>query len=86
MSNIDWKQNSKRNLILLAKAGIPLTIIGMLVVFFGIYIVKYFLAGTQYFSIALIGWLAVFWFIYQPIFIRKIRKVDAELKKAHKFD
>jgi hypothetical protein len=83
MNNIDWKQNSKRNLLLLAKAGMPLTIIGMVVVFLGIYIVKYFLAGTQYFSIALIGWLAVFWFVYQPFFIRKIRKVDAELRNSH---
>lgn len=86
MNNINWKQNSKRNLLLLIKAGIPLTILGMLVVFIGIYIVKHFLAGTQYFSIALIVWLALFWFIYQPIFIRKIRKVDADLKKAYKFD
>lgn len=81
MNNIDWKQNSKRNLLLLAKAGIPLTIIGMVVVFIGIYIVKYFFAGTQYFSIILVLWLAAFWFVYQPIFIRKIRKVDETLRK-----
>jgi hypothetical protein len=61
------------------KAGLPFTIAGMLIVFAGLFAVRHLFNGSEYLSLIQLAWLAVFWFIYQPMFKRRIEKVKAQL-------
>jgi uncharacterized membrane protein YfcA len=63
------------------KVGIPYTIAGMAVVFAGIYALKHFFAQNEYLTIILFMWLAVFWFVYQPLFRRRIEKEKTRARK-----
>lgn len=75
MRNSDGKQR----LIVFLKAGLPYTIGGMLVIFGGIWVIKHFFPESRYQTVLLFGWLAVFWFIYQPLFRRRIEVVKKRL-------
>jgi hypothetical protein len=63
----------------LLKAGLPFTVIGMLVVFGGLFLLKRYFAQSEHLSIILFGWLAVFWFVYQPLFRQRIQRVKQRL-------
>ncbi len=70
-----WKKEVKHNLSVFIKAGLPFTIVGMIVVFLGLYFLKLLFADSEYLMIILFIWLALFWFIYQPMFRNRIRNV-----------
>ena len=70
-----WRKEAKRNLVIFLKAGLPYTLAGAVVIFGGIYALKYLLAGSEHLSTLLLLWLALFWLIYQPLFRKRIRKV-----------
>jgi uncharacterized membrane protein YfcA len=72
------KKFDKKLTGILFKVGIPYTIAGIAVVFAGIYALKHFFAQNEYLTIILFMWLAVFWFVYQPLFRRRIEKEKAK--------
>lgn len=65
----------RRNMRTLLKAGLPYTILGMIIVFAGLYAIRRIFDGSEYLTAILFLWLALFWFIYQPLFRNRIRKV-----------
>ncbi len=71
----------KENMRILLKAGLPYTIAGMVVVFAGLYLLRRVFDGSEYLTAILFLWLALFWFIYQPLFRSRIRKVSGEPRK-----
>lgn len=73
-----WKQEAKNNLIVLMKAGLPFTVLGMIIVFSGLYFLKRIFAGNEYLVAILFVWLAVFWAIYQPLFKKRMIKVKQQ--------
>lgn len=75
------KQETKTNFTLLLKAGLPFTLLGMAVVFLGIYGVRYFFSESRYFTVILFLWLAAFWFIYQPMFKKRIITLKRKLNE-----
>jgi len=77
-----WKKEAKRNFAVFLKAGLPYTVAGMVVVFAGLYSLKHVFEQSRYLTVILFGWLALFWFIYQPLFRRRIQKVKDDLKRA----
>jgi hypothetical protein len=77
-----WKNEAKTNLTLFIKAGLPFTIGGMAVVFGGLYGLKQYFAGSDYLTPILFGWLALFWFIYQPLFKNRILRVKNAMEKG----
>lgn len=72
-------KEAKRNLKVFLKAGLPYTIIGMLIVFAGLYLLKQIFNDNEHLVVILFLWLALFWFIYQPLFRKKIRKVASSM-------
>ncbi len=68
-----WKQELKQRLKLL-KVCIPYTIAGMIIVLGGIYLLKHFFSDSKYLFAILFLWLALFWFIYQPMFRKQMQK------------
>lgn len=74
------KQNFRSKL----KVAIPYTLVGMTVVFAGIFLLKHFFGENDYLTVFMILWFALFWFIYQPLFRRKIRGVDKKTKNSKK--
>ena len=79
-----WKQETRTNLILFAKAGLPFTILGMVIVFAGLYLLKQYFADNEYLTAILFGWLAIFWIIYQPLFKNKIVRLRAKQNRKQK--
>lgn len=77
-----WKREAKQNLTVLLKAGIPYTVAGMVVVFLGLYLIKRTFAESEYVTGILFGWLAVFWFVYQPLFRKKIQAAKENVGKS----
>ncbi|MFK5953039.1 MAG: hypothetical protein QM498_08270 [Desulfobacterium sp.] len=77
-----WKTEVKHNLVVFMKAGLPFTIGGMAVVFGGLYELKQYFAGSEYLTPILFGWLALFWFIYQPLFKNRILRVKNAMEKG----
>jgi len=75
-----WKKEVKQNLIVFIKAGLPLTIAGMVVVFGGLYGLKQLFSDNEYLMAILFAWLALFWIIYQPLFKNRILKVKNQLE------
>lgn len=75
-----WKKEAKTNLAILVKAGLPFTILGMAIVFSGIYILKQVFAENEYLVAILFVWLAIFWMIYQPLFKNQIIKTKTRMK------
>lgn len=69
----------KQRFMVFVKAGLPYTLIGMGVVFGGLAGLKYFFADSEYLTAILFLWLALFWFIYQPLFRKRIRKVKQQV-------
>ena len=72
-------REAKKRLVVFLKAGLPFTIIGMVLVLGGLWVLKYLFHGSEYLSLLLFAWLAVFWFIYQPLFRKRIQKVKGQL-------
>lgn len=70
-----WKKEASRNLSVFFKAGLPYTLLGMAIIFAGIYALKRIFAGSEYLTAILFVWLALFWMVYQPLFRKRIRKV-----------
>ena len=66
---------------LLFKVGLPYTVAGIIVVFGGLYGLKRVFAQNEYLTIILFMWLAVFWFVYQPLFRRRIEKAKGLARK-----
>jgi len=76
-----WKREVKDNLLIFMKAGLPFTVAGMVIVFLGLYFLKEWFEESEYLVAILFLWLALFWFIYQPLFKKRIQKVRGGLKK-----
>jgi hypothetical protein len=68
------KKIAKQKFKLLLKVCIPYTLGGMAVVLGGIYLLKYLFGDSEYLIVFLFLWLALFWFIYQPMFRRQMQK------------
>ena len=77
-----WKTEAKQNLSVLLKAGIPYTVAGMVVVFLGLYLLKQTFAESEYLTAILFVWLAAFWFVYQPLFRKKIQAAKKNAGKS----
>ena len=73
-------QDAKKRLMVFLKAGLPYTAAGMIVVFAGLYLLKRFFAQSEYLTILLFGWLAIFWLVYQPLFRKRIEKIKRDMK------
>ncbi len=71
----------KNNMRILLKAGLPYTILGMVVVFAGLYGLQRLFAGNDYLTAILFLWLALFWFVYQPLFRNRVRKISGQVRK-----
>ena len=71
---------AKNNLTILMKAGLPFTLLGMVVVFLGLFLIKHFFSGNDYLVAFLFVWLAIFWAVYQPLFRRRIARVKHSLE------
>ena len=69
------KNEAKKRFIVFLKAGIPFTIAGMAVVFGGLWAIKTIFKGSEHLTALLFVWLGLFWFIYQPMFGKRIEKV-----------
>jgi len=76
-----WKREVKDNLLVFMKAGLPFTVIGMVIVFAGLYFLKEWFEESEYLVAILFLWLALFWFIYQPLFKKRIQKVKSSLRR-----
>lgn len=74
-----WKTDTKRNIRLFLKAGLPYTLVGMVAIFGGIYGLKRIFAGSEYLTAILFIWLGLFWIIYQPLFRKRIGKVANQI-------
>ncbi len=72
----------KENMRILLKAGLPYTILGMVIVLGGLYALRRVFDGSEYLSAILFLWLALFWFIYQPLFRNRIRKVSGNPRRT----
>ena len=70
----------KNNFSVFLKAGLPYTVIGMIVVFGGLYLIKGIFSDSEYLTVILFGWLALFWFVYQPLFRKRIKKLKGSTK------
>lgn len=68
-------KEDRANLFIFTRAGLPFTLIGMIIVFIGIYFLKSLFADNEYLVAILFVWLALFWSIYQPLFKRRIAQV-----------
>lgn len=79
---VDMHKDDKNNLMVFLKAGLPYTIAGALIIFLGIYGLKYIFAGSEHLTAIIFIWLALFWFIYQPLFRKKIRTTKEGLDKS----
>ena len=77
----DWKQQTKKNWIIFGKAGLPYTLVGMVIVFLGFYLLRRYLGDSEYLSAALLIWFAAFWIVYQTFFRRRVQRVADSLKK-----
>ncbi len=73
-------KDAKQRLGVFIKAGLPFTIAGMVIVFAGLYFIKKFFADSAYLTLILFGWLALFWFVYQPLFKRRIENVKKGMR------
>lgn len=74
------KNQVRHNLMVFAKAGLPFTIAGMIIVFAGIYGLKRLFLDSDYLVAILFVWLALFWTIYQPLFKNRILKVKNSME------
>jgi uncharacterized membrane protein YfcA len=70
---------AKQRLMVFLKAGLPYTLAGVVIIFAGIWILKHYFEENPHLSLMLFGWLAVFWFVYQPLFRRRIQQVKRNL-------
>jgi uncharacterized membrane protein YfcA len=70
---------AKQRLMVFLKAGLPYTLAGVVIIFAGIWILKHYFEENRHLSLMLFGWLAVFWFVYQPLFRRRIQQVKRKL-------
>ncbi|MEA2108215.1 MAG: hypothetical protein U9P07_02185 [Pseudomonadota bacterium] len=75
------KQNVRKKLIVLLKVGVPYTIGGVLIIYLGIYLLKRLFPDSDYLTAMIFIWLAFFWFIYQPLFRKKIMGAKKLLEK-----
>jgi len=73
--------DGKQRFMVFIKAGLPYTIIGMGVVLGGLMGLRHFFGDSEYLTVILFLWLALFWFIYQPLFRRRILKVKQQMDK-----
>jgi di/tricarboxylate transporter len=73
--NIMAASNGYQRFMVFLKAGLPFTLIGMGVVFGGLAGLRFFFSDSEYLTAILFLWLALFWFIYQPLFRKRILKV-----------
>lgn len=71
--------DAKRRFAVFLKAGLPFTVAGMAVVFGGLWAIKSIFKGSDYLTVLLFVWLGLFWFIYQPMFRKRIEKVKKQM-------
>ena len=74
-----WKKEARKNLTIFIKTGLPYTAAGVVIIFAGIYGLKYFLGDSEYLTALLFLWMALFWFIYQPLFRRKVKRYAQQI-------
>lgn len=77
-----WKKEAITNLGLFFKIGLPYTLAGVGIIFAGIYGLKYFFGNSEYLTVLLFLWMAVFWFIYQPLFRKKIKRTTGHMRRG----
>ena len=75
------KPEAKNKMAVFLKVGLPYTIGGALVIFLGIYLLKHLFPESEYLTVMIFIWLALFWLIYQPLFRRKIMAVKKQMGK-----
>ncbi len=75
------KPEAKNKMAVFLKVGLPYTIGGALVIFLGIYLLKHLFPESEYLTVMIFIWLALFWLIYQPLFRRKIMAVKNQQGK-----
>ncbi|MFZ3048115.1 MAG: hypothetical protein WA151_19535 [Desulfatirhabdiaceae bacterium] len=73
--------DGKQRFMVFIKAGLPYTLVGMAVVLGGILGLRHLFGDSEYLTVILFLWLALFWFIYQPLFRRRILKVKQQMDK-----
>jgi uncharacterized membrane protein YfcA len=73
------RDDAKQRLALFFKAGLPYTLAGIVIIFAGIWMIKHYFQDSRHLSLMLFGWLALFWFTYQPLFRRRIQQVKRKL-------
>lgn len=71
--------DKKQRLMVFLKAGLPYTIVGIVVIFIGIWGIKSVFEDAKHLNLILFGWIAVFWFVYQPLFRRRIQQVKRSM-------
>ncbi|MHC1724594.1 MAG: hypothetical protein AB9866_00985 [Syntrophobacteraceae bacterium] len=76
------KQKFEKLTGILFKVGIPYTIVGIGIVFAGIYGLKHFFAQNEYLNVMQFFWLVVFWLVYQPLLKRRIDKARGFVRKS----
>ena len=74
------KKETKRNFKVFLWAGLPYTILGMFIVFAGLYILRRIFGDNEHLVVIMFLWLALFWFVYQPLFRKRIRKVASSVE------
>ena len=74
-------KKDKNNLAVFLKVGLPYTIAGALVIFLGIYLLKHLFVDSKHLTAIVLIWLAFFWFIYPPLFRKKIKATKNLLDK-----
>ena len=74
-----WKKEARKNLTIFIKTGLPYTVAGVVIIFAGIYGLKHFFGESEYLTAMLFLWMALFWFIYQPLFRRKVKRYAQQM-------
>jgi di/tricarboxylate transporter len=74
--------NKNQRFMVFLKAGLPYTLIGMGVVFGGLAGLRFFFDDSEYLTAILFLWLALFWFIYQPLFRKRILRVKNSMNRS----
>ena len=72
----------KQRFTVFIKAGLPYTLVGMGVVFGGLAGLRHFFGDSEYLTAILFLWLALSWFIYQPLFYKRILKVKNSMGRS----
>ncbi|MBN2785603.1 MAG: hypothetical protein JXR25_12335 [Pontiellaceae bacterium] len=68
---------------LFVRVGLPYTMIGIGVVYGGIFLLKKIMAESDYVGTMIFAWLALFWFVYQPLFRRRLNEEKKRIQEKN---